>query len=151
MAYKTLYREVSTAISDVSCGIERFKPAIAGASDQLSEDPDGLDMTPFLPTMVGLDRARREIRRHLGLITDEVRKFTKNPVIASDPKRKDSCETPASFKARLPVLEGPWTTFVRSSLRAGDSSRPRCQKTLVSQSCLARRETSPRTKRQQLI
>ena len=107
MAYKSLYQEVSTAITDLSSGAKRFKPAIAGASNQLPEDPDGLDMTPFPPSTVGLDRARREIRRQMGLITDEVRKLTNNPVLASDPKHKDPCQTPVSFNARLPVVEAP--------------------------------------------
>lgn len=107
MAYKSLYQEVSTAILDLSSGTKRLKPAIAGAPNTLPEDPNGHDMTPFLPTLVGLDRARREIRRHMGLITDEVRKLTNNPVLASDPEHKEPCQTPVSFRARLPVVEAP--------------------------------------------
>ena len=107
MAYKSLYQEVSTAISDVLSGAKRFKPNVAGAPDTPSQDHDGYDLRPFLPTVVGLDQARREIRRQMGLITREVGKLTKDPTLASNPERKEPCQTHISFRARLPVVEAP--------------------------------------------
>lgn len=123
MTYKSLHQEAGSAIFDVQSGAKRFKPAIAAAaSNTASRDSDGFDMTPFPPTLVGLDLVRREIRRQMGLIVEEVKKLTRNPLLASDPTHKEPNQTPVSFQSRIPIVELPRT--VRSTPLSGQEIIP---------------------------
>lgn len=108
MTYKSLYQECGTAIFDVQSGAKRFISAIAGAAPiAASQDSSGFDLTPFPPTLVGLDQARREIRHQMNLIVKEVKLLTNNPVLASDPTHQEPSQSPVSFQARLPKAEVP--------------------------------------------
>ena len=106
MTYKSLYQESGTAIFDVQSGAKRFISPIAGASS-IPASQDDFDLTPFPPTLVGLDQARREIRRQMSLIVKEVKLLTNNPTLASDPTHKEPSQSPVSFQTRLPKVEVP--------------------------------------------
>ena len=81
-------------------------PAAAAATDtpnsNTSTDTDAA-VKPYPPTLMGLDKARRDCRTQMIAIVAEVDTITREPQLAVDAKRSSLYISPSSFRQLLPV------------------------------------------------
>lgn len=108
MAYKSLYRRISSNILDVQNGTSQFRP-IAGSADAPTgpRSKELKDVKNFFPTAEGLDAARRSVRQQMNKIVVEVDAITANPELATKAGRPDPCIGPAAFETLLPLFKTP--------------------------------------------
>ncbi|KAI6780910.1 uncharacterized protein J7T54_007390 [Emericellopsis cladophorae] len=83
-------------------------PSSSNASDSNKtpefQVPDLIDFTPYSPTILGLDKARRHCRNEMIKIVTEVDLVTTHPDYALDPSREDRFVSPRIFTQLLPVV-----------------------------------------------
>ncbi|KAI0129791.1 hypothetical protein BJ170DRAFT_288194 [Xylariales sp. AK1849] len=133
MEYKALYRMLYDEIFEIEGGTRTFAPNQApappsvrtieaastsrsGSLVSISTDtnPDDTtltteeskkihDITPFDPSIQGLDLARRAIRGQMSRIVMEVDRLTKSPDIAVKEVDVERFQSPTTFKTRLPI------------------------------------------------
>lgn len=106
MAYKSLYRRISSNIFDVQNGTLEFKN-VAGSADvptaPRSKELEGI--SNFDATAEGLDAARRAVRAQMNQIVAEVDAITANPELATKSGRPDPCIGPAAFETLIPQFK----------------------------------------------
>ncbi|KAJ9115970.1 hypothetical protein QFC22_005113 [Naganishia vaughanmartiniae] len=108
MAYKSLYRRISSNIFDVQNGTLQFKPIIGSVDTPTGPRSKELkDVKNFSPTAEGLDAARRSVRQQMNKIVAEVDAITANPELATKPGRPDPCIGPAAFETLIPLFKTP--------------------------------------------
>ncbi|KAJ9108615.1 hypothetical protein QFC19_002333 [Naganishia cerealis] len=113
MAYKSLYRKISSNIFDVQNGALQLRPTIKSDDPERPRSKELQGIKNFPSTLEGLDAARRAARKQMNQIVAEVDAITADPGLATQPNRPDPCIGPAAFETLLPLFKAPITRISR--------------------------------------